>query len=143
MTDRCDCGRPARAESWAWVIRSAPQGIGRALEHVIALPVQADRLDEFGVVEAAGKVFLGVQAAAVAQGFDHVGGDRPLVEGLGAVADDGAEGFRQGRLFEEVAWFGGGGVGEEVGGAAPAEFFSTLRSQSQDTFGDTGQPSWA
>ena len=38
--------------------------VGRALEHVVAAPVQADRIDEVGDVKAGGEIGLGVQAAA-------------------------------------------------------------------------------
>ena len=77
--------------------------VRRALENVVAVPVQRDRLDEFGVVQAGGEIFLGVQPAAFAQRRHHVGGDGALVERLGAMPGNGAQRLGQRRMPEDVA----------------------------------------
>jgi hypothetical protein len=80
--------------------------VGGDLVDGIAVPVDLDRLHEVGAVQAGGEVFLGVQAAAFAQGGDDVGGDGAGVESLGAVFGDGAQRFRQRRVDEAITRLG-------------------------------------
>ena len=77
--------------------------VGRALPDLHAAPGRLDGFDELGAGAAGGEVGLGVQAAVGAERGDHVGGDGALVEAAGALLGDGAQGFGQGLLAEQVS----------------------------------------
>ena len=75
--------------------------VRRALPDVEALVQGADRRGGFGGM--GGEIVQRVQAADAAQGFHHVLGDRPLIEGVASILRDRPQGLAKLRLMDHVA----------------------------------------